>query len=490
MFFDACQAIFVTRIYGNPLFCHKLSITAAILTLCLAAPLSAADSYELTEKLQAKTRQIQTQLKVEGTMRINPDGKKVRKFPMSLEGKYIAFERILGPSTAVRLYETAETESTVNDKPVSDKLPTVKRLISVDTSGDRPLMFSPQYSLTREELEMISVPGNPGVLGKLLPTEPVAVEQEWSPSNQALAQALGIDAINSQQVIATLTEVDASGIAKISLEGTVSGAIQGVATEIELKARINFDTRHRAITWFAASIKEDRSIGHAIPGFDVTAVVRTQISATEGPADELTDVSLAKIDLQANHGSEMLSFAGEEAGFRLLHQRDWFAMAETPKQTVFRMVQDGELLAQANVNRLTNLKPGEQMTIEGFEADVKKALNDRLGKVIDASQSVNSQGLRELRVTAIGSANKMPITWIYYLVSDDSGRRYSIVFTYETSLAEKFGQADRSFMSGFDLIDAPKPNIADTDEKNSVAKSDDSEEPKRISAKIKAVQKR
>ncbi|MBA2114478.1 hypothetical protein [Bremerella alba] len=483
MYFDACRAIFVTRNYGNPRTYTHILLAGSILALWATSPILAEESWKLTENLKGKTRRVNTELKVQGTMRVNPDGKKVRHYPMTLEGKYVAIERVLSPTTAVRDYETAETNSTANEKPLDDKLPTVKRLISVDTSGDGPILFSPQYTLTREELELISVPGNPAVLAKLLPAEPVAINQTWSPDDQALAQTLGIDAINNHEVVATLTEVDKSGVAKIALEGKVSGAIQGVATEIELKGRLNLDTRNQAITWFAASIKEDRSIGHALPGFDVTAIVRTQMEAAQ-PNDQLSDAKLAQLNLQANEGSEMLAFEGKEAGFRLMHDRRWHAMGETTKQTVFRMVADGELIAQANVNRLTNLKAGEQMTLEGFEAEVKKALNERLGQIIDAAEAVNSQGLRELRITAVGTANKMPITWIYYLISDDNGRRYSTVFTFETSLAEKFGQTDRSFMSGFGLMEASKPTIAAS------PKEEESEEPELVSAKIESVEKR
>ncbi|RCS40432.1 hypothetical protein DTL42_23945 [Bremerella cremea] len=460
MFFDASTAIFVTKNHGKPLIRFAIVNCAALALLCVSSPAIAADTWKLEEDLQGKTRQINTDLKVQGTMRINPDGRKVRHYPMALTGQYVAIERNLSPTTAIRYYKKAETESTANEKPLKDSLPTVKRLISVHTDTTGPLLSSPEYTLSREELELISVPGNPAALGQLLPQKAVKKDQAWSPDNKAIAQCLGIDAVNSHEITGVLTEVDNSGVAKITFAGKASGAIQGVATEIELKARMNVDTRQKLITWFAASIEEDRAIGHAVPGFKVTAVVRTQIQATQ-PIEQLSDSSLAKIDLDANRGPQMLSFAGKQAGFRVLHDREWFAMAETAKQTVFRMVSDGELLAQANINRLTNLKPGEQTTLEGFEVEVKKALGERLGQVIDAAQSVNSQGLRELRVSAVGTADGMPITWIYYLISDDQGHRYSTVFTFETKLAEQFGQADRSFMSGFDLInEAQQPTEA------------------------------
>lgn len=461
MFFDACPALFVTRNLGNPILRFAIVSSALLNVLCAVSRTNAAETWQLRENLRGKTRQISTDLKVQGTMRINPDGRKVRQYPMTLAGQYVAIERNLSPNTAIRYYSKAETESTANDKPLKDSLPTVKRLIGVQTDGSGPILFSPEYTLSREELELINVPGNPAILGNLLPTKAVGLQQSWSPENRALAQCLGIDAINSHDVTGMITEVNEKEVAKITFSGKVSGAIQGIATEIELKARMNVDTRQEMITWFAASIEEDRAIGHAVPGFTVTAVVRTQIQPARA-IEQLSDAQISQLDLRNNRGTQMLSFSGQEAGFRVLHGREWHTMAETAKQTVFRMVADGELIAQANVNRLTNLKPGEQTTLEGFEEEVKKALGQRLGQVVDAGQKINSQGLRELRVSAVGSINKMPISWIYYLVSDDQGHRYSAIFTFETNLAEKFAESDRTFMSGFDFIESSQePTTSD-----------------------------
>ncbi len=456
MFFDAFSGFFVTRSYGNPNRSLRIIGLPTLLLLWVAAPIGAAETWNLVEDLSGGYRHVRTELKVDGTMRINPDGKKLRHYPMGLTGRYEATERIFNPTRSVRYYHRAETETQADQQTLTDELPSLKRLIAVDTGSGSPVLFSPGYTLTRHELELIQVPGNPLVLSGLLPDDAVELNQPWSPSNQALAQVLGIDAVHSHEVQGVLNEVNQEGVAKVTVQGKVSGAIEGVATEIELKSRIDFDTQARQVTWFAASIKEDRSIGHAAPGFEVTAIVRTQLAPTEA-IDQLSDDKLAEVDLTLSEGRKMLAFESTEAGFRLMHDRRWFVVAETPKLTVFRRVLDGELIAQANVTRLTDLKPGEQMTLEGFQAEVKKALGERLAQIVDASQAINSQGLREMRVSAVGTANSLPITWIYYLVSDDSGRRYATIFTLETNLAETFAEADRSLMSGFNLIELPRP---------------------------------
>ena len=45
------------------------------------------------------------------------------------------------------------------------------------------------------------------------------------------------------------------------------------------------------------------------------------------------------------------------------------------------------------------------------------------------------------RVTAVGEANKVPITWIYYLCAAPNGLQVSFVFAVETALRDRRGTA-------------------------------------------------
>ena len=55
------------------------------------------------------------------------------------------------------------------------------------------------------------------------------------------------------------------------MAGVVQGAIGGVSTEIELKAKYEYDLQQKRITWFALLIKEKRAVGHVSPGTLSTA---------------------------------------------------------------------------------------------------------------------------------------------------------------------------------------------------------------------------
>jgi hypothetical protein len=45
-------------------------------------------------------------------------------------------------------------------------------------------------------------------------------------------------------------------------------------------------------------------------------------------------------------------------------------------------------------------------------------------------------------VIANGEASKLPMHWIYYLITSAAGQRVALAFTVESELVERFGTAD------------------------------------------------
>ncbi len=60
------------------------------------------------------------------------------------------------------------------------------------------------------------------------------------------------------------------------------------------------------------------------------------------------------------------------------------------------------------------------------------------------------------RVTAIGEANKVPITWIYYLCAAPNGMQVSFVFAVETALRDRLGGRDLQMLKSLRFLEAPK----------------------------------
>ncbi|PHR97438.1 MAG: hypothetical protein COA78_27605 [Blastopirellula sp.] len=465
MYFDASTQFQVTKcpirtsIKVNR---NTLTVLLALSIAFVATHEASAETYLLKQGEQSHSRTVKAVLEVEGNVRLNPDGKKVREFPMTMKGNLQYDERLLGPEhpiAAIRHYTTASADMTMSGKPNKSSLAHSKSLIALEHKGAKASFFTPQNHLQREEIDLINIPGNSLLIDFLLPKQKVAINDTWTFKNEELVGLLCLDAISANDVKAKLTAVK-DNVAQMELSGTVAGAIDGIATDIKLKGRVNFDFKTECINWVAIAIEEDRSIGHTAPGFRVTAVLRVLIVPRDIP-ETLTDEKLAKLDLTPDEGKLLIELESQ-TGFRLMHEPNWHVLSENEKTTVFRMVKRGELVSQCNITRLNNLNAGEHMTIEAFQRDVQKALGDNFGQIIDASQRVNSQQLRELRLTVTGASNQLPITWVYYLFSNDLGHRYSVVFTLESNLTDKFAEADRSLVSSFELLARPEPKAAPT----------------------------
>ena len=128
----------------------------------------------------------------------------------------------------------------------------------------RTTLFSPSGPLTREELDLIEVPGNSAVLYTLLPEKAVAVGASWDVSCEVMAALLGLDNCSHSDVKGKLLSVE-KGYGKLEYSGAVDGAVTGVATEIQFKAKALIELSSKRLTSFSLAVKESRSIGPAHP---------------------------------------------------------------------------------------------------------------------------------------------------------------------------------------------------------------------------------
>jgi hypothetical protein len=112
------------------------------------------------------------------------------------------------------------------------------------------------------------------------------------------------------------------------------------------------------------------------------------------------------------------------------------------------------------VTPLAPVSAGKQTTLAEFQEDVKKTLGKNFGQFVKASQKPGDANVRVLRVAASGEVSQLPIQWIYYLVANERGQQTSLVFTLESSLAERFADADRKLVSGLRFTAAPQDTAA------------------------------
>ncbi|MDX1943862.1 MAG: hypothetical protein SFU86_00530 [Pirellulaceae bacterium] len=444
----------------------KLASLAVLGSALLASfNLPAAETYELrsAEKVDSHF-ETKVVVQVEGQLKLNADGSSVKRLPVKVDANLHYVQRTLAASggftasRVVRHYTAAAAKIKLKETELTNTLRDERNLIVVDSSDKAATTFSPFGPLNRDEIDLVEVPGSGLAHSALLPEKGVAIGDTWTHPDWAIARLLNLDAVNQQDIVSKLTDVR-ENVAIVALEGKVAGAVGGVSSDLELKGKLNFDLKTKAVTWLALAFKENRAIGHAQPGFEVITQMR-HLAAPIAASDLVADKALASLPLEVSPGATLVEFSAEKADFELLLDRRWRVMVDRHDVTLMRLVDRGDLVAQCNISQRPTLPKGEQLALQVFQADVQKALGKNFGQIVSAASETTDSGLHILRVTVSGASGELPIQWTYYHVSDDAGHRAALVFTIEGNLVERFAQIDRELISGFRFLQEKQPTPA------------------------------
>jgi len=439
---------------------------AVFAVLLSGASASEEKSYDLTYNLNpGSIQQVQAVVEVRGDLLIEGgDSNQQQKLPIVVSGKVSYDEQLLavkdadGIRRSVRHYRDAGAEIKVGQGLVTPQLNAERRILVAQIDADGATLFSPLGPLTRDDLELVDIQGNSLAISGLLPDRPVRVGEPWELDRESLAILLGLETITRSDVQGTLEKPEGP-TAILTIQGSLEGAAEGVASKIEIKAKVNFDLTRRAVTWLAANFRERREISHGEPGFDVTARLRLAIEP-QTAVEALSEQALRDLPLTVTAGSTLLQLTPQKSFFRLIHDRRWRVMLDRHDLCVLRCVDRGDLIAQCNVSELAEAEPGKRLALESFQAEVLQALTSNAGQIAEASQSTSDDGLRILRVQATGIASEVPIVWIFYHLSNEQGRQAALSFTLGADAQERFAEGDRTLVESFEFTPRPQPQEA------------------------------
>ncbi len=273
-----------------------LGVFAVASHLLLAAD---GEKHSLVSERQAGTlTRVDVALQVGGDLKLVTEGKP-KNLPMSVVANVKYDEHLLTvdaknqPRRAIRYYDDARAVIKVEQGGEKPAISEPRRLVVAEKPEKAAaVLFCPTGGLSREELDLIDVPANSLVIDRLLPGKSVALGESWKQTDQTLADLLGLEAVSWSDVQSLLSHV-ADGLAEITTSGSVSGAIGGVSTEIEIKAKYRFDLTAKHITDLAMLIKEKRAVGHIGPGLDTTAKLIVKINDLK-ESEHLTPEALRK----------------------------------------------------------------------------------------------------------------------------------------------------------------------------------------------------
>ena len=222
---------------------------------------TAADGAKPTYLLQSGRKpgvidRVELLLEVGGDVKELVDGK-VQPMKMSVvcNLKYDEKTREIpthpgGVWRSVRYYDDVSAVIKVEETGLKPELRPRRRLIGVEVGTPKVTLFSPHGDLSRDELDLIDILGNSLLLDRLLPDKPAAVGDSWKLPEKLLVALLGLDAIAKTDVQCVLGDVT-DAAASMQISGRVEGALGGVSTEIELKAKYRFNRKTMRIDWLA-----------------------------------------------------------------------------------------------------------------------------------------------------------------------------------------------------------------------------------------------
>ncbi len=356
-----------------------------------------------------------------------------------------------GGSRSVRYYNEATAVVKVGQDQFKPALRPGRRMIGVNIDSQAMTLFSPSGTLTRDELELLDVLGNSLLLDRLLPEEPVAVGQRWKHSEKLMAMLLGLDEVGTTDVHSVLGSVTAAD-ARIEMSGRVEGAIHGVSTKIELKAKYRFDRKRRRIDWLGLLVQEQRNSSPVTDGVDAVARVQVQILPKKGPT-ELTDANLKDLSLRPNAELRQLTYESAGGDWQFAYDRCWNVYRDQRDLVVLRMLDRGELIAQCNVSPLRTDTSGKQIALAEFQEDVRKALGESFQEYVEASQRRSDADYRIYRVSVRGKVSELPIQWNYYLVVDEMGHQVVFAFTVESGVVDRLHEADQRLVNSLRFVE-------------------------------------
>lgn len=416
-----------------------------------------------SQRVPGAVDRVEVTLEVAGDLLPSQEWK-VEKLKMSASGTVHYEERSLelpaggkGALRSIRFYDRAEVAIKVGSDESKPRLRDQRRLIGVEVDAaktPRPILFSPQGTLTSDELEMVDLTVNSLVADWLLPDKPVSVGESWKNSDQAMAAMWNLERVSENDVKSTLISVQ-DEMARMELGGTVTGIEHSLPTTIELKAKYRFDMKVGRITWLGIAYRQTLKGGGVHPGLD--AMARLQLTVEPVPQSErLSDEAIKGLALAPSDDLLRMACEAANGSWQLAHSRLWEITTMKADAVTLRMSGErGEAMAQCKVSMLPQVaKPEQHTSLADFQADVQRGLEKSSGQLIESSETENQTGYHVLRVAVRGKAKDVIIRWVYYLVADrKTGRRAVFVFDLQEDQVERFGHADLQLVNSFRFAD-------------------------------------
>ncbi len=390
---------------------------------------------------------IAYQIDIQGNLSIPSEKEKgkMEKFPVKAATKLAYTERTISCTKenktftveSIRNYQQVKTDRTVNDEMTTLTLQPQKNILEVASNGADCIIFHKEYSMLQNELDTLEVMADSNCLDSLLPEEAVAVDDEWSIPEEALAALLQLDALNQAQVAQILTEIKGT-TAIIDAQGWAEGMADGVKTVLSFKLKYYFSMKARRIIWVGMVTNEERQPGPISPSL----AVESRVSMTIAPGASNAALTAEKW-VEPTEELMLIHYISPDGTWSMFHNRGWHAVQETENQTVFRYLYEGSYIAQCVINKPINPQQTKNMTLAAFTKEVETAIkqeNSDTRSVVSSNEETSPTGVMTYQIIAEDKNDGSQ--WVYYMLKGAKDEQLVFMFMLDKANAEKIGITD------------------------------------------------
>ena len=396
--------------------------------------------------------QVKVSLDVQGKI-ADPSRPKPSSVPFAVAARVAYGERMMEQASGAvvaRHYANGVAKITVDKAKIDTQLRDQHRLLLISPETRGPDLYSPVGPLTQDELDLLKLPFSSHAVELLLSESDVQLGGQWQPTAETMRQMLLLDSVAECSVNARLEDTKSTA-ARVRFSGKVRGTSDGSTTSIALNGVMHFDLHAKLVTWLQMKMAENRAAGHLTHGYQATSDFRMQITPAKH-LPNLTPQRIALITKQTDPLAGLIALDFPNSGLALTPHQGWHLISDNAEGTILRLIDNGDLIAQANISRLADVQSGHRLSLAEFQNDIQRALAERFGQLELAQEQTDERGRHVAKVVVTGQVKDVPIKWIYHHVTDKQGRRVALLFTLETDLTERFADSDVGLTKSLRLL--------------------------------------
>lgn len=368
-------------------------------------------------------------------------------------------QSVVSSQQALRFYRKASAKISIDGKShelgLEKANQTVNTFLAGGQSLTKPVLFSSELDILKQsELELITSPFDFLTLPDFFSKDRTELNQPWQPSDQDVVNVLAINRLYTNDVQLTVKEYSDREI-KIYVTGRATGEVDGEDVSVELRGVALIDNRKNFVKSLRVNINETRRAGQIAPGFE--GIVKLDMKVKSKDNSEL--IPPPAISRARKFRQQKLAWKPSNT-FMIYFDPRWRLITDEDQAAVFRLLDDGDLLAQCNVVQLPSRPRNNFLELKEFQEEVAKIIDDSPARVIGSYKRETARGLKVLQVEVLGEEEEVSIRWVYNHVAHEDGRQLTFVFTVEDEVYDQFTKFGHSLIDSVIFKDQKQESTA------------------------------